>query len=317
MPRDGSGILSAPAGTTATSGTTIESAKYNAFVNDWVTDGNTPRPIVAGGTGATTAPAALTNLGAQPADPELTAIAGLTSAADRLPYFTGSGTAALATFTAAGRAILDDADAAAQRTTLGLAIGTDVQAYDADLAAIAALADPNADRILFWDDSAGAYAHLEVGTGLTLSGTTLSSSATWTLVSSSATWTGGEQTISGLQVYSRVMIVASRLVADTADFRRLRVGSGGSLLTTSIYGVVSGLQTSLEMSSGVSIERSFSCTIERFNTTDAAKPVMAVTNATASSAPTHVLSASVFDRIQVANNTGNITSGTLYVWGQA
>ncbi|EIC0503273.1 tail fiber protein [Salmonella enterica subsp. enterica serovar Enteritidis] len=44
--------------------------------------------------------------GKQPADATLTALAGLATAADRVPYFTGADRAALATLTAIGRAII-------------------------------------------------------------------------------------------------------------------------------------------------------------------------------------------------------------------
>lgn len=83
----------------------------------------------------------------QPLDTDLTAIAALTSAADKVPYATGAGTWALADLTTAGRALIDDASASAMRTTLGLAIGSDVQAFDADLTTLGGLAKTKGNLI--------------------------------------------------------------------------------------------------------------------------------------------------------------------------
>jgi hypothetical protein len=88
--------------------------------------GITDLAIADGGTGASTASAARTNLGVaigtnvQAYDAGLQSISGLTTTADQMIYTTSSDTYATASLTSAGRALLDDADASAQRTTLGL-----------------------------------------------------------------------------------------------------------------------------------------------------------------------------------------------------
>ncbi len=63
MPRNGSGVYSKPAGTTAVPNTTIESAKFNQVVDDLVQDANFARPVTAGGTGAAVVADARANLG--------------------------------------------------------------------------------------------------------------------------------------------------------------------------------------------------------------------------------------------------------------
>ena len=88
--------------------------------------GITDLAVADGGTGASNAADARTNLGVtigtnvQAYDAGLQSIATLTTGANQTIYTTGADTYAVTGLTAAGRALLDDADAAAQRTTLGL-----------------------------------------------------------------------------------------------------------------------------------------------------------------------------------------------------
>jgi len=63
MSRNGSGVYSLPAGSTAVDNTIIDPVVFNTLISDLETDANTARPVVAGGTGATTAATARTNLG--------------------------------------------------------------------------------------------------------------------------------------------------------------------------------------------------------------------------------------------------------------
>ncbi len=87
-----------------------------------VNDGNwsgTDLAVTNGGTGASTAANARTNLGAQTLDAFLTSIAALGTAADKILYTTGVDTAAETTLTSFMRTLLDDTTAILARSTLG------------------------------------------------------------------------------------------------------------------------------------------------------------------------------------------------------
>jgi hypothetical protein len=101
--------------------------------------------VAGGGTGGTTSSVARTNLGlaigsdVQAYNATLNALAGTTTVADAVPYYTGTGTASTYTATSYMRGLMGSVAASNARSTLGLTIGTDVQAFDSTLTAISGI----------------------------------------------------------------------------------------------------------------------------------------------------------------------------------
>lgn len=119
---NGTSVLS---GTTLGSGVTGSSLTSVGTIATGVWQG-TAVGVAYGGTGATDAPTARTNLGlaigtnVQAYDATLAALANVSTIANSLIYATGVDTFDVTTLTSYARTLLDDTDASAARTTLGL-----------------------------------------------------------------------------------------------------------------------------------------------------------------------------------------------------
>ena len=188
-------------------------------------------------------------------DAGLQSISGLTTSADQMIYTTALDTYATTGLTAAGRAILDDADASAQRTTLGLAIGTNVQAYDAELTAIAGLAVTDGNIIVgngtTWVAESGATARTSLGlgtiatqdassvtiTGGTINGTAIGGSSAaagaFTTVSASGDVTVADKIVHSGDTNTAIRFPAAGTVTvETSGVERLKVDSSGDVTFT-------------------------------------------------------------------------------------
>jgi len=139
MSRNGSGVYSLPPGSTVVDGDTSSASDINVPMADVEADLNVARPIVAGGTGSTSASAARTALGVeigvnvQAHDDRLEELSALAMGGNRNVYTNPDGDLDHHLLTAFGRTLLGQASAPEVRTELGLGgASTRAMSFDAD-----------------------------------------------------------------------------------------------------------------------------------------------------------------------------------------
>jgi hypothetical protein len=268
----GSVVLStSPTFTTPNLGTPSAATLTNATGLPIIAGTTGTLSVARGGTGSTTASGALTNFGLTATAAELNYTDGVTSNIQTQLNAKGVGsvTSVGGTGTVDGLT-LSGTVTSSGNLTLGGSVsidntnwsGTDLSLANGGTGA--SLVDPNADRIFFWDDSAGSTAFLTVGSGLDISGTTLSSTAAGGTVTSvdvsggttGLTASGGPVTTSGTITLAGTLAVANGGTGLTAlgsanqvlavngagtALEYVSAGGAGTVTSVSGTGTVSGL----------------------------------------------------------------------------
>jgi hypothetical protein len=97
------------------------------------------------------------------------------------------------------------------------------------IAGIKALSDPNADRLYFWDDSAGAVDFLTAGAGLTITGTTIAATGFGSTASTTQVLTG---TDAATAVTPDSLAALWEKGGDIASASTISIGEGGTFHVT-------------------------------------------------------------------------------------
>jgi hypothetical protein len=96
--------------------------------------------------------------------------------------------------------------------------------------------DPGADRIIFWDDSAGKLTHLTAGTGLTITGTTIDASGGGggiTLGTPQTTTSGTSIDFTGIPAGTkRIDIMFAGVSTSGTSALQVQIGDSGGIETT-------------------------------------------------------------------------------------
>lgn len=122
---------------------TVTTTTLSAFVRTLLDDGD--------------AATARSTLGAQASDATLTALAGVTTGADTLPFFTGTDLASTTVLTAFMRGLLDDPDQATAQATLGITGGGGGLDTEQVQDIVGAMATDSATIDYTYDDTAGTF----------------------------------------------------------------------------------------------------------------------------------------------------------------